>query len=373
MRRSCLLLTVVLVCQAQAASNPQQLFQAAVAAQQRGDDAAAIRDYRELIKSYPKTPELHANLGAVLAHDGQWPQAIDEYRTALTLSPGNQAVQLNLALAYFKQQNWKAAAAELDKLHGAQPGDFRTGLLLADADLHLNDPKAAIAVLKPLEDAQPDSIDLERLMTDALLRTGERKEALKRLHGLAAATHDAVLYTLAARTAMETNQFELVKKDADAALAIDPTTPGAWTLEGEALVYLLDNQHAHDALEKAVAQNPKDFDAQLALGSLDSTLRDMTGAEEHLKLALALRPDSAVAHYEYAKLENEDGRLDAALADFTKATVSDPNWLPPHVSLAALYAKLHRGEDARRERDTVDKLRSVEQKAEFQMATQPAH
>lgn len=372
MRALLIATTLAALAGAQTDTNPQQLFQAAVQAQQKGDDTTAIRDYRQLLRSYPKTVELHANLGAVLAHSGDYPHAITEYREALQLAPSDKTIQLNLALAYFKQQDWKDAAAELNHLHSEQPDDMRSALLLADSDLHLNDPKAAIAVLKPIEDVHPDSIDLERLMTDALLRTGQSREALKRLHALAAATNDASLYTLAAKTALDTNQFELVKKDADAALAIDPNAPGAWTLEGKALVYLLDNDHAMVALQRAIEQNPNDFEAQLAMGGLRSTLRDLPGATEHLKKALELNPSSPVAHYEYGKVENEDGHPEAALTDFLKATQSDPNWLPPHVSLAALYAKLHRIDEARKERELVDKLRAVEQKDEVQRVSQPA-
>ncbi len=350
----------------------QKLFQQAVEAQQKGDDATAIHDYRELLKNYPGAAEIHANLGVVLAHDSQFEQAIHEYETALKLSPGNEGIELNLALAYFKQGHWKEASTGLDRLHAARPDDMRTGLLLADADLHMNDPKRALTVLKPLEDAHPDSIDLERLMTDALLRTGQSKEALKRLHALAAATSDAGLYTLAAKTALQTNQFEVVNRDADAALAINPKAPGAWTLKGEALQYLLDNEGSLAALKRAVAQDPNDFDAELAFGSLQSVVRDLPGAEQHLKKALELRPDSPVAHYEYGKVENETGHPSEALADFLKATGSDPNWLPPHVSLAALYAKLHKPDDARREREIVDKLRVQEQKAQVDMASKPA-
>src|SRR6266481_4862342 len=64
---------------AQSAS-PQQLFQEAVEAQQKGDDALAIRKYQELLKLHPEVIEARANLGAALAKVGRFDEAIDQYR-----------------------------------------------------------------------------------------------------------------------------------------------------------------------------------------------------------------------------------------------------------------------------------------------------
>lgn len=372
MRALLLLAVCATLAGAQTAVSPQQLFQNAISAQQRGDDPVAIANYRELLKAYPNSLEVHANLGAVLAHAGQYPAAVDEYKLALKLAPTNTAVQLNLALAFYKKGDWKEAAAELERLHAAQPQDTRTSLLLADTKLHLGQANDALAILKPLEESQSGNLDIERLLANALLQAGHRKEALRQLHALAEATKDPGVCTLAAKTAMELNEFEVVKKDADAALALDPNTPGAWTLKGQAMTYLLDNAGALAALQRAVQQNARDFDAQLSLGALLSTMRDLPNAAIHLKQALQLNPSSAVAHYEFGKVENSSGQADAALADFQKATATDPNWMPPHVSLAALYAKLHRPDDARRERELVDKLRIEEQKKEVQTATEKA-
>ena len=66
-------------------SNPEQLFHDAVAAQKRGDDALAVRKYQELLKHYPDSLEVHANLGAALARLNRYDEAIEQYRTGPTL------------------------------------------------------------------------------------------------------------------------------------------------------------------------------------------------------------------------------------------------------------------------------------------------
>src|ERR1700688_4871784 len=84
-------------------SSPEQLFRDAVAAQQHGDDAQAVRKYQELLKAYPDAMEARANLGAALAKLGRYDEAIEQYRAALAKKKDNSALRFNLALAYYKK------------------------------------------------------------------------------------------------------------------------------------------------------------------------------------------------------------------------------------------------------------------------------
>ena len=70
---------LLLACAAAAQTpGPDQLFRDAVAAQQRGDDATAVRDYRELLKQHPEVFQARANLGVVLARQGHFDEAIED-------------------------------------------------------------------------------------------------------------------------------------------------------------------------------------------------------------------------------------------------------------------------------------------------------
>src|SRR5215471_10309953 len=92
------------------APTPEQLFREAVAAQQRGDDAAAVQKYQELLKVRPDVVEARANLGAAFAKLGRFDEAIEQYRTALDKNEGNAPLRLNLALAYYKKGKFEEAA-----------------------------------------------------------------------------------------------------------------------------------------------------------------------------------------------------------------------------------------------------------------------
>ena len=342
-------------------SSPEQLFRDAVAAQQHGDDALAVRKYQELLKRYPDAVEVRANLGAALAKLERYDEAIEQYRAVLA-KKDNAGLRLNLALAYYKKGALREAVQQLSTLQGAQPGDTRVATLLADCYARLGQDRQAIAVLTPVEAAHPDDLAVAWLLGSALIRAGHKRDGLERVDRVARQGNRPEAYLLAGQTALKMNEFERARDYADAALRLNPRLPGADTLRGTVLSYLGDTQGAIAALRKAVEADPNDFDAQVGLGAVLHTERDLDGARQHLQRALQLKPASNLARYEWARLERTEGHVEAAVKDFERVVHDDPNWAQPHVELAALYFRLNRQEDGDRERATFDRLTAEQQK-----------
>src|SRR5215469_13158204 len=314
------------------ATDPQQLFRDALAAQQRGDDALAIGKYREILKHYPDSIEARANLGAALAKLNRYDEAIEQYRAALA-KKDNAGLRLNLALAFYKKDAWRDAAQQLNILRIAQPDDLRMATLLADCYTKLGEDDKTIAVLKPLEPRHRDDLSVEWLLGSALIRSGHSREGLDLVDYVARSGGRPEAYLLAGRTALKLNEFERARDYAAAAAKLDPKLPGLATLRGSVLSYLGDTEGAAASLRAAVAADPKDFEAQLALGAVLHTIRDLDGARDNLQLALQLKPDSTVACYEWARWERTEGQLEAAATDLEKVVHADPNWAQPHVEL----------------------------------------
>src|SRR5208283_4735428 len=103
------------------APDPQQLFQQADEAHQRGDNELAARKYQELIRLHPEMVAARANLGIALVALGRFDEAIAQYRTALAQAPADPVLQLDLALAWYKQGEFGKAASELEILRRRQP------------------------------------------------------------------------------------------------------------------------------------------------------------------------------------------------------------------------------------------------------------
>jgi tetratricopeptide (TPR) repeat protein len=356
------IVTILLACAAPAQEpTPDQLLGAAIDAQQHGDYPTAIRDYRKVLELRPNMVEAKVNLGAALVHVGDFDGAIAMYRSALALISNKNAVLRNLALAYYKKGDFKDAAEQFEVLHQALPNDVGIAALLGYCDVQLGKAEAAVALLGPLETQSADNLDFEYAFGSALIKAGRRRDGVDRLEKVAKSGNSADAYLLAGSTLLDLNDFEPARRDLDEALRLDPKLPGVYTLAGTARDKTGAIPEAEAAFREALKINPDDFDANLYLGAILYKRRDLDEAKPYLDRALRLDPKSSMARYEVAMFESTSGQYQAAAEELERLVKDDPTWLEPHIELASLYYRLHRPEDGRKERETVDRLTAEQQ------------
>jgi tetratricopeptide (TPR) repeat protein len=333
-----------------------------VDAQQRGDVNTAINEYREALAIEPKLLEARANLGAALAAAGQFDAAIDEDNRALEQVPGNIALRKNLGLAYYKKGDMVHARTEFAAVNAARPSDIATAVLLGYADVKLEKGQEAATLLTPLESGHESNMDLEYVLAYAQILAGKQAEGLPRMEKVARATQSADAYFLAGSARLPRREFKEARADFDAALELNPALPGLWTEAGQARDAMGDTDAARTAFESALREDPKDFLANLYLGTMKLKQRDLDAARPLLTLALQLQPTMPEARFQMAKLNSMAGNNADAAATLEDLVKSDPKWLDPHIELAALYYKLHRPEDGAHEREIVKQIEAEEQK-----------
>jgi len=341
--------------------DPDQLFREAVDAQQRGDFSVAVENYRELLKIQPNSVPALANLGAALSHLGRFDEAVSEYRKALKLDTGNGAIRLNLALAFYKKGDFQNASTEFEELHSANASDLQVATLLGDCYLRLGHPHQAVGVTAPLAASYPENLDLAYVAGTALIRDGRRSDGLPLVDRVAKQGNSADAYLLAGATYLGLNQFDPALEDLEAALRLNPDLPDIHTLVGIARDKVGNAQGAEPEFRKALQKNADDFRANLYLGALLYKRRDLHSARIYLEHALHLEPSSALARYEFALTEGALGQFEAAAADLQAVIHKSPDWLDPHVELAALYYKMHRTAEGAKEREIVDRLAAQQQ------------
>ncbi|HEX3681682.1 MAG TPA: tetratricopeptide repeat protein [Bryobacteraceae bacterium] len=352
---------VISCCALAQEANVERLFKSAVEAQQRGDLAAAIREYQQLLQVRPDALDARVNLAVALVRLGRFDEAIDEYRLALTIQPGNTAVRRNLALAYYKKGDFASALHEFDSLHRAAPGDARVAVLLADCYSRLGNNDEAITLLTPFEEAHPDDMDTAYVLGSALMQAGKLRKGAALLEQVGQRGKSADAYLMAGKARLKLNEFVQGRQDLEGAARLDTSLPGLFTALGIAKEQTSDEQGAESDLRKALASNPADFDANLHLGGILYGRRDLDHARPYIERALHIDPSSLFAHYELALCESAAGELEAAAADLEKVVQGDPKWLQAHVELAALYYKLRRPADGLKERQIVDRLTAEQQ------------
>lgn len=348
--------------QATVPSTAGDFMREGLAAQRQGNLRAAIEDYRKVLAVRPESVEARANLAVALSADGQFDAAIEEDRRILAALPGQTDIRMNLALAYYKKGNWKNAGEQFEKVRAARPKDLTAAMLLGYSQIKLNQAGAAADLLLPLEPGNDSNLDFEFVLAEALIASGREAEGLPRMEKTAKATNALDAWVIGGTTRLHRREFHEARADLDAALAIDSTLPGLNSMACEARDALGDTEDAKAAFEVALRQDPRDFAANLYLGTMRMKARDIDGARPLLELALQLHPEAPQAQYQMAVLNGMTGHFAEAAAALEQLEKQDPDWLDPHIQLASLYYKLQRPEDGKREREIVQRLEAQQQK-----------
>jgi tetratricopeptide (TPR) repeat protein len=269
------------------------------------------------------------------------------------------------------------AADEFSSLHEAEPNDVRIATLLGQCYVRLGRDAEVISLLMPLEKANPGNLDLEWALGSALIRSGRTEEGAERVEKVAEQGHNGEAYMVAAQSYLKLAAFDKARRNFDAAMRLNPHLPGLYTLGGMIVEYSGDPQGAAGAYQKALEANPNDFEARLHLAAVLYERRQLDAARQHLDRALEIQPTSSSARYELARVERAQGQLEAALKDLEEVVRNEPDWLPPHIELVALYYRLKRPEDGAREKTIVDRLSADEQqrtsKSRVIAPTLPSH
>jgi len=235
-------------------------------------------------------------------------------------------------------------------------------VLLGYTYIKLNKEAEAAALLTPFEAGHESNMDMEYVLGYAMIQSGKATEGLPRMEKVARATRSADAYVIAGSARLSRREFHEARADLDAAVALDPSFPGVQTLAGQARDALGDTEAALPAFQAALRADPRDFTANLYLGTMRLKQRDFESARPLLELALQLQPGVPLARLEMAKLNGMTGRYAEAAATLEDLEKTDPNWLDPHIELAAIYYKLHRPEDGQRERTIVEQIEARQQK-----------
>ena len=340
--------------------DPESLFKAAVAAQQRGDNRAAIGLYEEVLRRRPEVLVARANLAGLLVEEGRFREAADAYRAALRLAPADRDLHLGLAYAYGRHgdpEDIRAAVSELEPLHRSEPTDEQATMLLGDAYEREGRYAEAAGVLQPLETAHPDDADVAWLLGLSLIHCGRPAEGVERIDRfLQGDVGNREALVLAGEARLELEQFDRARTHVEAALRADPKAPDAQILLGRILEHTGDYDGAEEALRKGLKAAPDNFAAHLYLGALLYFRRNLPEAEVHLRRALELQPASAEARYKLALVDQAERHFDGALAELNEVIKESPTWTEPQATRVELLYRMHRTDEAVRAKSVLDRL-----------------
>jgi tetratricopeptide (TPR) repeat protein len=353
---------------------------------------------------------MHERLAQQYLAERQPAKATPELQAVLALDPTNLDARANLGVLTFFQGNYDRALPLLRAVVEAKPdlwkiqsllgiaerktGDDHQGRLdLETAFPHLDEPKLKSQVGLELIESYSSTGDLDKASdliaqllavqpTDpALLYTSYRIHAdmmARDLLSLSLADpNSAQLHQAIAHELQRTHDLAGTISNLRQALALNPNLPGIHFELAEALHASDDQRLRAEAFEQyklAVLTNPTDPKAATRLGDIEVENGDLDAAEKNYQQALKLQPNAPDAEIGMANVLSERGNPAAAAPLLEQVLAADPSNYLAHFRLSAVYRKLHRPDDVKRELAAYTKYKDMHEKltAIYKMQDAPA-
>lgn len=303
---------------------------AGLAALDRQDYQQAEQIFSGLVSADPKNYATLFNLALAEAGLKKDEQAAAHYKLVLTLKPGLYEAELNLGMLYLRDHQAAEAVpllrdAAKQKPEQARPkrylgdGLLATGDLAGAADAYrealARDPKLAPAELglgqslerqDKLDDALPHyrqaaALDpkLQSFLLELAMAFSKDNRPDDAIRILTDFPNDAGAREELGRLYLATNRPGAAVPQFEAAANISPTPANQLAL---ASAYLKNNQpdRAQPIIEKALREQPNDYELRMALGRIFRDKHDYVQAANQFVAAANLKPDSVEAWNEAA-------------------------------------------------------------------------
>jgi tetratricopeptide (TPR) repeat protein len=256
-------------------------FSAAHAAQQRGDYAAAEREYRAVVAELPNFAEVHMNLGLLYQMEDRTPEAMAEFRRALKVKPELAGANFFLGVNYCKGGNGAKAIPYLKAASRQEPNRPDVWLWLATAQEISGDIQAEVGTLKYALSLQPSDADMLYLLGRTYEKLG--KQEVSKLEQVAPASSWSE--QLLAESYSSSTQWSFAVIRFQNALALSPNRPGLHVRLGEVLLHAGRLEQAAQEFEQELRISPTNLRAivrrgevKLIRGDADAALEDWTRA-----------------------------------------------------------------------------------------------
>ena len=324
---------------------------------------AAIPEFEAVLAADPDNADAVGNLGVLLYFRHDYPAAEPLLRRTVEAQP---VPKLKALLGMCERRNGNTSAARKD-LAAALPGlddpaiRREAGLELVELASVAGDLSGAAATVSELKEKSPEDPAIlyaaYRIYTDL---AGEALLGLSVAAPTSAQMHQAMAHELLRQrdTTAAIANYRL-------ALAADPNLPGIHYELAEVLRTSSEPELKAEAevqYEAAVRSNPADARSITRLGDAAAERADHGKAINLYKQALAVAPNDVGTEVGLAHELVETGDLPGALALLEAAERTDPTDMLVHYRLSALYRRMHRPDDARREVAAYEKYKAIKEK-----------
>jgi predicted O-linked N-acetylglucosamine transferase (SPINDLY family) len=318
----------------------QRDFEAAVAAQKRGDLAAAIAAYERLLKRRPANAALLVNLATALKQAGRREEALACFRRGAELKDAPPALWFNYGNLLAEMGEIEATEHAWRRSLELDPKLVPAATRLANMLARLKRPDEAIDWHRRSLAVAADNLNSLRGLARLLYDRGELEEAARLWRAAAriAPEHAETLNALGVAL-QELGQRDEAVACWRRALAADPGFALAHNNLGVMYRLMHQRKEAIEQLRTALSLSPEDpvTAANLAHSLLE--VGHTTEAEQLARAIIERRPEHAEGHHMLGFTLAYQGRIEQAVAEFQEAHRLSPSSGP--VISNALFASLY--------------------------------
>src|SRR5271157_2518767 len=316
---------------------------------QKQPDLAVI-EYNKCLSKNPPTFQMLSNLGIAYAQQKRFSEAIQAYGQALALDPENANVLTNLGLAYMKTNRPKEASSQFARSLMTDPHNAKALELLAYAHFELGDYALAGYEAGVVHQASPGDATAAYILGASYLRMGMNVQAIPLIDSSLSQAKSAEAYMILGEAFLGVKNWQGALEAFRKAEKMDPKLPGIYANLGAGLAAMAQLDQAKAAFLKELARDPDNFKANYLLGQLDRVQGDNADALKYLEKANELQSDNPGPAYELSVLAVQSQDYPKALESLESIVQKYPSLTDAHVLLAQVYFRLHKTQEAMRER-----------------------
>jgi len=236
----------------------------------------AIEHYKKAIELDPTEITFYSNLAAVHFEKKDYEECVKVCEKAIEVGRENRADFKLIAKAwnragngYKKLENMKAAKTAFEKaLTEHRTPEYKTNLSEVEAAIKKQEEEAYM---------DPTLADAEKLKGNEFFKKGDWAAAVKHYtEALKRNPKDAKIYSNRAACYTKLNAFDLVIKDCDASIGLDPGFVKAYLRKANVLKAMGQTQKAMDVYSKAMELDPNSDEAKN--GYKDCAVRQYSGS-----------------------------------------------------------------------------------------------
>jgi len=341
------------------------LFHSLVRSGQPGQ-LAKIVNLLQLRMNEPGWPSAISQCTQIAASGGELETAKSLFALIPLSEPSRPIAGLRLATLQYN--NGQVSEAKQLLLQLVEQGVVRADVqvLLGNCYETERRPNLALQAYRRAIEVEPARVDYYQDLIALLLDLGKSNDALELVnHAVTIAPNDARPWVWKGHLSLRKNQYKDAIESYTHARQLDRSNADA--ILGIATVYFVagENAAAIAQYRAGMVSFPNDARfyiacAETLLASPDS-LRLQDEAENLLRKAAKLNPQSAEAHYQLGQLALQRRLFGDAAAEFALSLRSDPNQSKAHYALSILYRRMARTDDAQHEFEIYQRLKRAEE------------